>query len=233
MRGTGIGNRKLELALAAVLGVIALLALPGLAAAKARDRNHDGIPDRWEKRHHLSLRVNQAHRNQDHEGLNNLEEFENGTNPRKADTDGDGLTDGQEVEVGDNPRSRDSNHDGTPDGQENAGEVESFEGGALTVKLFAGGTIGGMVNESTEIECDHQSGEAQTSEDGQDNQSEDQQSGDEGQSGEGSGEAETSDGGGQAGSCTTANLTKGALVREAELEVGPGGAVFHSVDLVG
>jgi hypothetical protein len=224
MRGTGSGNRRLELALAAVLGVIALLALPGLAAAKARDRNHDGIPDRWEKRFHLSLRVNQAHRNQDHEGLNNLEEWEHGTNPRKADTDGDGLTDGQEVEVGDNPRSRDSNHNGIPDGQENAGEVELFAGGTLTIKLFAGGTVSGMVNESTEIQCEHPDAEAQGSEDGQDNQGEDQQDG---------GEAEASDTENQSESCSTANLVPGTLVKEAELDVTPEGATFHSLDLIG
>ncbi|HET7177342.1 MAG TPA: hypothetical protein VFI63_01505, partial [Solirubrobacterales bacterium] len=162
-----------------------------------------------------------------------LEEFENGTNPRKADTDGDGLTDGQEVEVGDNPRSEDSNHNGIPDGQENAGEVETFEGGTLTIKLFAGGTVSGMVNESTEIQCEHPDGEAQSSEDGQDSQSGDQQSGDEGQSGEDSGEATVSDEGGQSESCGTANLVPKTLVKETELDVTPEGAIFHSIDLIG
>lgn len=225
MRGTGSGNRRFfGVALAAALGVIAMLALPGLAAAKARDRNHDGIPDRWEKHFHLSLRVNQAHRNQDHEGLNNLEEWESGTNPRKADTDGDGLNDGQEVAIGDNPRRRDSNGDGIPDGQENAGEVESFDGTALTVKLFAGGTLSGQVTESTEIECDHLDSEARGSDDGQDNQGEDRQSG----------EAQTSDAEEQSEeSCGVANLMPGTLVKEAELEATSEGSFFHSIDLIG
>jgi hypothetical protein len=38
-----------------IVGLL-VVALPG--AATARDRNHDKIPDRWEKRHHLSLHKN-------------------------------------------------------------------------------------------------------------------------------------------------------------------------------
>jgi hypothetical protein len=118
-------HRRLAVALAAALGLLALLALPGFAAAKARDRNHDGIPDRWEKRHHLSLRVNQAHRNQDHEGLNNREEFENGTNPRDADTDNDSLTDAEDVEAGDSPTDADTDNDGIEDGEESVERAAS------------------------------------------------------------------------------------------------------------
>lgn len=121
-------HRRLAIALAAALGAIALLALPSFAAAKAKDRNHDGIPDRWEKTHHLSLKVNQAHRNQDHEGLDNREEFENGTNPRAADTDEDGLTDAQEVEVGDDPLDADTDNNGVEDGEESVETVASDDG---------------------------------------------------------------------------------------------------------
>ncbi len=71
-----------------------MLALPSVAAAK--DRNHDRIPDRWEKRHRLSLNVNQARRDQDGDQLRNRGEFLAGDNPRKADSDGDGITDGEE-----------------------------------------------------------------------------------------------------------------------------------------
>src|SRR3954447_1337419 len=79
---------------ALALGALALLALPGLAAAK--DRNHDRIPDRWEKRHHLSLKVNQARHDQDRDQLRNLAEFRAGDNPRDRDTDDDGVMDGEE-----------------------------------------------------------------------------------------------------------------------------------------
>jgi hypothetical protein len=225
-------KHNFKILLVTAFGVLALLALPSLAAAK--DRNHDGIPDRWEKRHNLSLHINQAHRNQDHEGLNNLEEFENGTNPRNPDTDSDGLTDAQEVEVGDNPRSADSNHDGIPDGEDNAGKIASFDGTTLTLEQFDGSTVSGQVNESTEIECEHHAEVsdqvAGASDEGGDEQSGEQQSGEDDQAGE---EQNSGEGDQGSGTCTVADLVPGALVREAELDVTPSGTVFHSVHLSG
>ncbi len=216
------GAPKLKLYLVAALGVLAVLALPAVASAKARDRNHDHIPDRWEKRHHLSLHVNQAHRNQDHEGLNNLEEFENGTNPHNPDTDGDGLTDAQEVEVGDDPTNPDSNSNGVEDGQENAGTIAAFDGTTLTIDLFGGSTLSGQVNESTEIECDNggggSNGDASSSDVGGGDQSGEDQSE----------EVEVEEAG-----CSIANLVPGAPVQEAELDATSGGVVFHSVHLAG
>ena len=116
----------------AALGALAMLALPAVAGAK--DRNHDRIPDRWEKRHHLSLHRSQAGRDQDRDHLRNRAEFMAGDNPRDADTDNDGVK----------------------DGDENAGTIQSFdqETGKLTIALFGGDTISGVVNEGTEIECD-------------------------------------------------------------------------------
>src|SRR3954469_396086 len=111
------------------IAVTALLALPGVAAA--HDRNHDGLPDTWEKAHHLSLKVKQGHRDQDHDGLRNRNEFRAGTNPRKADSDGDGRK----------------------DGDENAGKVTAFTGGVLTITLFDGSTLKGTVTPGTKIEC--------------------------------------------------------------------------------
>lgn len=118
--------------LAAVLGLAAAALLTLAAPAMARDRNHDRIPDRWERAHHLSLRVNQARRDQDHDGLRNRAEFRAHTNPRKADTDGDGIK----------------------DGAEHAGKIASFTGGVLTINLFGGKTLTGTVDDTTEIECD-------------------------------------------------------------------------------
>ena len=128
--------RTIRLAVALALGVLAVFALPSIAAAK--DRNHDRIPDRWEKRHHLSLKVKQTRRDQDSDQLKNLGEFRHSTNPRKADSDGDGITDGEEVAVGDNPADDDSDNDGVEDGNENAGTVASFDGTTLTINLAAG-----------------------------------------------------------------------------------------------
>jgi hypothetical protein len=91
--------RRIITTFGAVL-LLALLALPGSALARGHhskranaDRNHDGIADKWERRNHLSLRVNQAKRDQDKDGLNNLGEFRSHTSPRDADTDNDGVND--------------------------------------------------------------------------------------------------------------------------------------------
>src|SRR5947209_6821050 len=98
--------RKLTiLGLAAALLAVGLMLVPGTAAARKHrrcprsatvDRNRDRLPDRWECRNGLSLRVNQARRDQDRDGLNNMGEFKAGTNPRKPDTDGNGVKDGDE-----------------------------------------------------------------------------------------------------------------------------------------
>lgn len=223
---------------ALALGALALLAMPGLAAAK--DRNHDHIPDKWEKKHHLSLKTNQAHKNQDGDRLRNRAEFL----------------------AGDNPRDADSNNDGVEDGEDNAGTIASFdeETGKLTINLFGGETLSGFVGEETEIKCEDHSG-ASTSSDGESGEDDEEvQSGDEsgeeeagdddGESGEeesgddnGSPEEESGDdnGGSQdegsgednGGNCTTADLTPGAVVQEAELHVSGGKAVFEKVELSG
>src|SRR3954447_6099116 len=112
------------------LAAVAGLALPGVAAA--RDRNHDGLPDGWEKAHHLSLKVKQGHRDQDHDGLRNRGEFRASTNPRRADSDKDGIK----------------------DGEENAGKVTSFENGVLTIALFDGSTLKGTVTPGTKVKCE-------------------------------------------------------------------------------
>jgi hypothetical protein len=115
----------LALALVAALGVVSS------ASAKSRDRNHDRLPDRWEHAHHLSLKVKQAKRDQDRDGLNNRGEFRARTNPRDEDTDNDGIK----------------------DGAENAGTIKSFDAGVLTISLAGGGELAGTVDGDTEIEC--------------------------------------------------------------------------------
>lgn len=129
--------------LALVLGAMAIFVLPGLASAK--DGNDDRIPDRWEKRHHLSLKVDQARRDQDRDHLRNLAEFR----------------------AGDDPRDRDSDDDGVMDGEENAGTIASFDAasGKLVIDLFGGDTISGLVTDRTRIKCEgeHSPGDASSS----------------------------------------------------------------------
>jgi autotransporter family porin len=81
----------IAVALASVLG-----AFPAAAQAHRGDRNHDRIPDRWEQRHGLSLRVNQARRDTDRDRLTNLREYRLHTDPRRRDTDRDGILDGRD-----------------------------------------------------------------------------------------------------------------------------------------
>jgi hypothetical protein len=93
-----------------LLLIIALLASAATTAiaAKPRDRDHDRLPDRWEKHHHLSTFKKSAKKDPDHDRLRNLREYRLRTNPRKKDTDGDGFSDRREVRAGTNPRKRKS-----------------------------------------------------------------------------------------------------------------------------
>ncbi len=206
--------RILGISVAALVGVLTI-ALPGTAGA--RDRNHDKIPDKWERNHHLSLHKRQTRRDQDRDHLKNRQEFKARTNPHKADTDGDGV----------------------PDGEENAGTIASFDGTTLTIDLFNGSSISGMVDDRTAIKCEAAGG---------DDQGDDDNSGDDnGGSGGGGDDARTAramsrsdDGGGghensgdgSGEHCTAADLTPGAVVQEAELELSNGPAAFEEVELV-
>jgi hypothetical protein len=154
--------------------------------------------------------VSQARRDQDRDGLRNLAEFRAGDNPRKADTDDDGI----------------------PDGQEHAGRVTSFENGVLTISVFGGQTLTGMVTGDTEIECkragaraaDHGGG------DSPDN------------SGPGSGDSRGDDDHGddhgrendenEEHACPDGALAPGAVVHEAELRATGTGTVFRQIELV-
>jgi hypothetical protein len=207
----------------AVFGTLALLALPGAAAAK--DGNHDRIPDRWEKRHHLSTKVNQAHRDQDRDHLRNHAEFL----------------------AGDNPRDRDSDDDGVVDGDENAGTIESFDAATarLTISLFGGEEISGLVTDRTRIKCEDEHSpdvtarashsEEEAGDDGGHGNEPNDDNGDEDNSGPGSSHSGQGPSGhddnGTGANCTTSDLIVGATVEEAELELEHGVATFEEVEL--
>jgi hypothetical protein len=195
-----------------VLGALTmlLLALPGSAAAKSKDRNHDRISDRWERSHHLSLRVNQARKDQDHDGLKNRGEF-------RAQTD---------------PKDDDSDNDGVEDGDEKAGTVTAFDGTNLTVTLFAGGSVTGKVTPQTEIECDTQGDDDDGDDDADESSLRHDDEGDDEGDGDNNQHGDDSDEEGDNKSCPPDALKTGAIVQEAELKLGSGGAVFTEIELL-
>jgi hypothetical protein len=86
-------RRMLILVAALALAALSVAAVASADRGHRGDRNHDGLPDRWERHHHLSLNVNQAHRDPDRDKLDNRDEFRHGTDPNKRDTDDDGVRD--------------------------------------------------------------------------------------------------------------------------------------------
>src|SRR4051812_19047001 len=89
-----------------------LAAISPAAMAQGRDRNHDRLPDRWERAHGLSLTVDQSRRDQDRDGVRNLAEYRHHGDPRRADSDSDGLDDRRELRAGTRLDDRDSDDDG-------------------------------------------------------------------------------------------------------------------------
>lgn len=120
--------------LAAIAGAAVAISMLALSAgAAAKDRNKDGLPDRWERANHLSLQVDQARRDQDGDALRNRGEYRAGTDPRDADTDNDGVE----------------------DAAEDAGTITAWdpETGVLTIATFSGDDVTATVTDETQIEC--------------------------------------------------------------------------------
>ena len=229
---------KLIGALAVAVGAL-LFAFAG--SASAADRNHDHIPDQWEINHHLSLKVNQANRDQDQDGLNNLNEFRSRTDPRDADTNNNGVTDanedsdhdgvdnGNEQEEHTNPGDKDTDNDGVPDGAEDAdhdglnNHQEDISGTDPTDQDTDGDGVedgqedGGHIAsfDGTTLDIQLFAGGDLVGQVTADTEIECKAVDDGGMDGSTS---SANDGGGS--TCTTADLVPGAVVSEAELEGG-------------
>jgi hypothetical protein len=214
-------RRKFALAMA--LAVAASLMLAGGALASGKDRNHDRIPDKWEKKHHLSLKHKQARKDQDRDGLRNRGEWRSHLDPRDDDTDNDGIE----------------------DGDENTGTVDSFQNGVLTISLANGGKLSGAVTDETDIECDSEPGDDRGDDDhgdghhgdgdhgddeGDDDEGDDDHGGGDDRSLQGHGDDDGDDEGNE--DCGTEALVAGAKVLEAELKVSGGEATWTDVELL-
>lgn len=82
----------------------------GVADSSDTDIDGDGMSNIWEESYALNPQ-NPADQfyDLDEDGLSNLEEFNNNTDPNTADTDGDGVNDGDEVAAGTAPSKRQVN----------------------------------------------------------------------------------------------------------------------------
>jgi hypothetical protein len=73
-------------------------------ADEQKDSDNDGMDDAWEKVKGLDpLDAVDANQDLDNDGLTNIEEYNEKTEPDEEDTDGDGYADGEELEKGFDP----------------------------------------------------------------------------------------------------------------------------------
>jgi hypothetical protein len=87
---------------AGAFGVAAPLTVASLSDAavhhpsRVRDSDGDKMPDRWESANGLNPHKANARKDADRDGLKNLGEFRDGTDPLDDDSDNDGVEDGDD-----------------------------------------------------------------------------------------------------------------------------------------
>ncbi len=88
----------------------------GLGDVCDNDIDGDGLPNEWEDKYAFNKYspsskddgIQDGERDDEEDGLNNIEEFRANTHPFKKDTDEDGFTDNEELEAGTDPLDPDS-----------------------------------------------------------------------------------------------------------------------------
>lgn len=176
----------------------------------------------------------------------------------REDADRDKLSNADEDATGNDPKDRDTDDDGVIDGREHAGVISSYRNGNLRIKLARGSKISGAVTEETEVSCSNE-GDAErkwlgagafAAQDDLDDEGDGYE--EEPDEGDGYEEEPDEDGldedgdefddlddleqgfepDGEADACPQSRLKTGVTVHQAELELGPDGAVFVRIDLL-
>ena len=127
--------------------------------------------------------------------------------------------------------SQSSNSSTSTSSDQNAGTVQSFTGGVLTIALSNGQTVVGNVTGDTEIECQAPDTSGMQSHDSGDGGGDNQGDNNQGDDNQGQGDDDNNNNNG-AQSCDSSSLTTGTVVHEARLRLSGAGATWDKVELV-
>lgn len=142
----------------ATTATTAVLLMPTAADAARRDADRDGMPDRWEARHGLSVTKKNARGDKDRDGLRNLAEYRRGSDPSDEDSDNDGTSDEDDDDSSDDSCSSDHDLYGT---------IASFDPatGTLVIDTVLGAQATYVVTLDTEIEFEDHGSDGQGDDD--------------------------------------------------------------------
>ena len=135
MDTTSTRRRALAVLVAASFGVAAPLtatslahaAVQGHGSSHSRDSDGDKMPNRWENKHRLDAHKANARRDADHDGLKNLAEFRDGTDPQDADSDDDGVEDGDDLADCADDAADDSADDSSDDSSDDSDDADEAD----------------------------------------------------------------------------------------------------------